>query len=136
MDAKGVHAEPLPLFRALEEIAIADTPEAVVAIVRSHLMGWTPERIHRLQLIDGGWGPFDVAQQPIWIDGVDDLRFIQESFSGHRCALQAAHVTVTPELIELDEFLFVASRMAETLASSPRWSSARTGKAIGLSAFL
>jgi hypothetical protein len=74
-------------------------------------------RIVRLQSMDGGWAPFNHAQKPSQIHGVDDLRRVSDAIHRQCVALRQIQMAPTPELIELGEIFFIATRMAEALKS-------------------
>ena len=95
-------------------MAGADGAAAIVEAAQDFLGSWSKERIASVQKIDAGWAPFDVHQQPMQIVGALDLRCIRDAIHCHCMALSEAGVALTPELVELDEFFFVASEMIES----------------------
>jgi len=105
------------LFRFVERIVAAeDLPEALQA-TQSYLNSWPREWILRVQSVDGGWAPFDQGQQPSRINGVADLQRIQGAVHRQCVALRQSGFKLIPELVELDEVLFVAVRAADSLAT-------------------
>jgi hypothetical protein len=110
------------LIHRVERIAAAEEPAEVFSTIQSYLNSWSKERISSLQQVDGGWAPFDQNQRPSQINGVRDLRRICYGVHRQCVALRQAGMAVTPELIELDEILFIAAEMAESL-KSPQYKS-------------
>ncbi|MGA8004460.1 MAG: hypothetical protein WCA17_00010 [Burkholderiales bacterium] len=103
------------LLHYLELIAAAEAPADVLDAVQRYLDAWPKARIKALQKIDGGWAPFSQRQAPSRINGVRDLRRVRDAVYGQCAALRQAGVQLTPELMELDEILFVATRLAESM---------------------
>lgn len=99
----------------LELIAAAEAPADVLSAVQGYLNAWPKERVERLQTIDGGWAPFDQNQMPSQVNGVRDLRRIRDAVYRQCAALRQARVELTPELMELDEILFIAVQLAESM---------------------
>jgi hypothetical protein len=99
----------------LEFIAVAEDPAEVVAAIRRYLAAWPKERINNVQMIDGGWAPFDMSQKPSPVNGTQDLRCIRDAVHGQCIGLRKAGLALTPELMELDEIFFIATQMAESL---------------------
>lgn len=103
------------LFGYLELIAAAEVPTEVLRAIQGYLNAWPKERVKSLQRMDGGWAPFDKDQMPSEVNGVRDLRRIREAVHRQCVALRETRVQLTPELIELDEILFIASQLAESM---------------------
>jgi hypothetical protein len=102
------------LFHFMELIANADGPAAVFDAVQSYLSIWAPERIARLQKMDGGRAPFDRDRRPLPISTVGRLSLFRDRIR-HQCtALTQVGLPLTPELVELDEVLSAATQMAES----------------------
>lgn len=101
-------------FHFLELIAKAEGTAAVLAAVQSYLNTWTKERIARLQKMDGGRAPFDRHLGPLPVSTVGHLSLFRDRIR-HQCtALKQVGMQLTPELIELDEILSVATQMVES----------------------
>lgn len=102
------------LFHFMELIAKAEGPAAVLAAVQGYLSTWTPERIARLQEIDGGRAPFDRDRRALPVSTVGRLSLFRDRIRHQRTALTQVGMPLTPELVELDEILSVATQMAES----------------------
>lgn len=76
--------------------------------MRDYLAAWPPEIVARLQTVDAGWAPFDENQRPTAFYRPADLREICETVHGQSSALRSAGMSLPPELLELDLFLFLA----------------------------
>jgi len=94
-------------------MAEATRTSEIVETVQEYLASWSKERIAGIQKIDAGWAPFDVSQRPLQINGTLDVRCIRDAIHCHCMALREAGVALTPELVELDEFFFIANQMIE-----------------------
>ena len=94
-------------------IAAATGPGEIVNAVNDYLAGWSEDQIRNLQKIDGGWGPFDERQRPARLCGVADVPRICDSLHRQCVALKEAGIAPTPELLELDLFLFFARQVVE-----------------------
>ena len=89
------------------------TPDAVAA-VRDYLAAWPAQRVARVQRVDAGWAPFDEKQKPAPLYRPGDVHRIRDAVHGQCLALRGAGVILTPELLELDLFLFLAcAKLAE-----------------------
>lgn len=98
----------------MELIAKAEGPAAILAAFQSYLSTWAPERIATLQKMDGGRAPFDRDRRPLPISTVGRLSLFRDRIR-HQCtALKQVGMPLTPELVELDEILSVATQMAES----------------------
>jgi hypothetical protein len=86
---------------------------AIVEAVQEYLAGWSKERISSLQKIDAGWAPFDADQRPLQINCTLDVRCIRDAIHCHCMSLSEAGVAPTPDLVEFDEFFFLATEMIE-----------------------
>lgn len=95
-------------------IARAKGTSAIIEAVQRYLASWSKERIANVQKIDAGRSPFDVSQRPLLINGALDVRCIRDAIHCHCMALREASVVPTQELLELDEFFFVACEMIES----------------------
>ena len=86
----------------------------VVAAVRDYLAAWPSARVASVQRVDAGWAPFDENQKPTPLYRPADVHRICDAVHGQCVALRGAGVTLTPELLELDLFLFLAcAKLAE-----------------------
>jgi hypothetical protein len=102
------------LVHFLELIASAEGPAAVLAAVQSYLSAWTPERIARLQEMDGGRAPFDRDRRALPVSTVGRLSLFRDRIR-HQCtALKQVGMPLTPELVELEDLLSVATQRAES----------------------
>jgi hypothetical protein len=99
----------------LELIAAAEVPTEVLSAVQGYLTAWPKERVGNLQRVDGGWAPFDQDQMPLHVNGAEDLKRIRDAVHRQCVALRQARVQLTPELIELDEVLFIATQLMESM---------------------
>jgi hypothetical protein len=88
---------------------------AIVEAVQEYLAGWPQERIASLQQADAGWASFDVNRRPLRVFDAFDVRCIRDAIHSHRMALSGTGVAMTPEFVELEEFLFLAIGMIENL---------------------
>jgi hypothetical protein len=95
-------------------MARAKETSAIIEAVQRYLASWSKERITNVQKIDAGWAPFDVSQRPLQINGALDVRCIRDAIHCHCMALRGSSVVLTLELLELDEFFFVACEMVES----------------------
>jgi len=105
----------LGLRRALARIAAAESAAQVLRSVQTYLSTWPRERVVRLQLLDGGWAPFDEKQRPSRINGVRDLQRVHNAVRRQCELLRQSAIAPNPELIELDEVLYVAVQAAQLL---------------------
>jgi hypothetical protein len=99
-------------FRGL--MAKENGVSVILETVRQYLANWSKERIADIQKIDAGWAPFDVSQRPLQINGALDVRCIRDAIHCHCMALREARVALPPDMVELDEFFFVACEMLES----------------------
>jgi hypothetical protein len=107
----------------------------VVEAARAYLACWTPDRIWRLQRMDGGWGPFDDRGRPEPIYEAADIARISQALNHQRRELAAAGIELAPEFLELHLYFAISSRLAGNTLSNPVGSSARapgTDKAVHL----
>jgi hypothetical protein len=102
----------------LELIASAEALPAVLSAMQSYLNAWPKERVANLQRVDGGWAPFDNGQKPLPVGSIDDLTRFQDAIRRQCDALKQANMQLTPEIVELDEMLSIASRFAEAMGSA------------------
>lgn len=119
MRALEERPETTELFQYVELLAAAETLNEVLRAVRDYLNAWHKERIRNLQKVDGGWAPFDREQMPAQIDSVVHLRRFQDAVHRQCAALKQAGMEPTPEIIELNEFLFIAVRLADCMKTHP-----------------
>jgi len=82
-------------------------------VVQDYLATWTVLRIRNLQLLDGGWGPFDQHLRPQPVRTAADVRRFGKSVSDQLRALKASGIDPNSELLELDLFFFFANRTLE-----------------------
>ncbi|MBI3372007.1 MAG: hypothetical protein HY017_09665 [Betaproteobacteria bacterium] len=99
-------------------MAEANAISAIVDAVQEYLASWSNERIGRVQKVDAGWAPFDTSQRPLRVNGAMHARCIRDAIHCHCMALNEAGLALTPELVELDEFFFVASEMIESFGAT------------------
>jgi hypothetical protein len=88
---------------------------AIVEAVQEYLASWPQERIASLQQADTGWASFDVNRRPLRVYDALDVRCIRDAIHSHRMALSGTGVAMTPEFVELEEFLFLAIGMIANL---------------------
>jgi len=81
----------------------------VIDAVRAYLEAWPAEKVARVQAVDAGWAPFDERQRPTPLVRPADLRAICDMVHRQCSALRSAGMSLAPELLELDLFLFFAS---------------------------
>ena len=99
--------------RYVGRMASAAGSAGILAAVSDYLAGWSKERILSLQKIDAGWAPFDERQQPVPLYRLVDVLQVCESVRSQCLALRESGVTLAPELLELDLFLFFARQIVE-----------------------
>jgi len=80
----------------------------VVAAVGDYLAAWPPERVASVQRVDAGWAPFDEKLKPTPLYRPADVLRICDAVHVQCVALRGTGMTLTPELVELDLFLFLA----------------------------
>lgn len=100
-------------------MARANGTSAIVEAIQGYLASWPQERISSLQRVDAGWAPFDVNQRPLPVNGALDVRCIRDAIHCHCLAFREAGMELTPELVELDEFFFIASELMENFGLAP-----------------
>jgi hypothetical protein len=110
---------PTKMDNYLGIMARAKETSAIIDVVQRYLAGWSKERIANVQKIDAGWAPFDVSKQPVQVNGTLDVRCIRDAIHCHCMALREANMALTLELLELDEFFFLASEMIENIGRIP-----------------
>ena len=121
--------EPSRLVFYVESMASANGISRILQAVQEYLDSWPKARIADLQKIDGGWAPFDERQQPLQMFSGAAVHSIRNAIHAHCIALQEAGMEPSPELLELEEFLSVASKMIEgcgEAASQRRTQATRT----------
>ncbi len=91
----------------------------VVAAVRDYLALWPSQRVARVQRVDAGWAPFDQDQQPTAVTRSADVHRICNALHGQCVALRDAGMALTPELLELDLFFFLAIAKLAQLEPAP-----------------
>jgi len=89
-------------------VAAAGDVSELIDAVRDYLAAWPAEKIARVQRVDAGWAPFDENQRPMPLARPADLRTISDTLHGQCSALRSAGLSLAPELLELDLFLFFA----------------------------
>ena len=109
--------ETTELFQFLELLASSETMNEILRAFRTYLTAWYRERIKDLQKVDGGWAPFDRDQSPLEISSVASLRRFQDVIYRQCIALKEAGIRPTPEIVELNEFLFIAVQLTESMKS-------------------
>lgn len=114
-----VFAAPATADRFVCRIAGARKVPEVVGAVRDYLAAWPAEQIAHVQKVDAGWAPFDENQNPLPVSRPVDLRSICETVHGQCAALRSAGVSLAPELLELDLFLFFACTKLAELEAQP-----------------
>lgn len=100
-------------------MAKANGTSAIVEAIQGYLASWSKERIASLQRVDAGWAPFDVNERPLQVNGALDVRCIRDAIHCHCMAFRETGMALTPELVELDEFFFIASEMVENFGLVP-----------------
>jgi hypothetical protein len=80
----------------------------LIDTVRDYLAAWPAQKVARLQTVDAGWAPFDENQRLTAFYKAADLRELCETVHGQCSALRSAGLSLAPELLELDLFLFIA----------------------------
>lgn len=115
-------------FHFLELIAAAEGQSAVLSAIQSYLNAWPTENIASLQRVDGGWAPFDSGQRPLQVDTLEDLIRFREAVRRQCVALKQANLQLTPEIVELDEMLSIASQFAQAMRSTQFKHSAEASK--------
>ncbi len=115
MNTDGETPGTQPLLHFLELIATAEAPEEVLRAVQEYLDAWPKERVANLQRVDGGWAPFDHDQMPSRVHNVEDLRRFRDAVSSQCIALKQASLQLTAEILELDEILFIAVQLTESM---------------------
>jgi hypothetical protein len=90
----------------------------VVDAVRDYLAAWPAEQVAHVQAIDAGWAPFDENQRPTPVQAPVDLRAICDTVHGQCSALRSAGLSLAPELLELDLFLFFACTKLDELEAA------------------
>jgi hypothetical protein len=114
MDVSEQSQMDLGFLRSLE---YAEDLAQVLRATQGYLNAWSGERVRRLQQADGGWAPFDQRQRPSTLNGVRDLQRVQNAVHRQCIQLRRIGIALSPELIELDEVLFVAVQAAKSLLS-------------------
>jgi hypothetical protein len=93
----------------------------VLTAVREYLAAWPAPRVARVQTVDAGWAPFGEDLQPAPVYRPTDVREICDAIHGQCLSLRGAGVTLTPELLELDLFFFLAcTKLAQFAPQSDR----------------
>jgi hypothetical protein len=98
----------------------------ILECVRTYLWSWSPERVASLQKIDGGWAPFDHLQQPIGVYSAADVHRISTALRSQCKALDASQIELTPDILELDLFLFLAGQLLDCLQDDARMDKPQT----------
>jgi hypothetical protein len=122
---------PVPvtdLDRHAPSLAQARDGAAVVVVVREYLAGWPAACVLRVQQVDGGWAPFDAHQRPTPVYRVEDVRRIFAAVERQCAALRDAGVALGPELLALDQFLYLAcAKLAQLEPETPAAARALAG---------
>ena len=116
----------------LSRLSAATRADEIVGAANAYLFGWSQDRIHSLQKIDGGWGPFDSRQRPELIRDVADIVRISNVLGKHRAALKDAGIEPVPEFLELELYFALARQVAESLLNFGRLSNMPTSRRTGL----
>lgn len=111
---------PTKMAHFLDLMAKANGLAGIVEEIQNYLAGWPKECVASVQKIDAGWAPFDMQQRPLPVTGPLDVRCIRDAVHCHCVALRETGLALTPELVELDEFFFVASQMVEKAHARPK----------------
>jgi hypothetical protein len=106
--AQHSFASPARPDRFVCLVSAARDGAALIDAVRDYLADWPAQKVARLQTVDAGWAPFDENQRPTALYKPADLREICETVHGQCSALRSAGLSLAPELLELDLFLFLA----------------------------
>jgi len=101
--------------RYVRQMAAATGTAGVVDAVGEYLAGWSKERVLSTQKTDAGWAPFDDRQQPMPVCAAADVLRIGRSVRYQCIALKESGIDPSPELLELDLFLFLARQIMENL---------------------
>jgi hypothetical protein len=116
--------EPAKLNFYIDAMSRAKGISNIIEAVQGYLGSWSKELVAGVQRIDGGWAPFDELQQPRHVYSPAAVHCIRDSLHRHCMALREAGIALTPELLELDEFFYAASRMLEKYGEAAlRWQS-------------
>ena len=99
--------------RYVRLMAAANGTAGIVDAVGEYLAGWSRERILNVQKTDAGWAPFDDRQQPVPVFAAADILRICHSVRNQCIALKESGIVPSPELLELDLFLFFARQIME-----------------------
>jgi len=99
--------------RYVRMMTAATGAAGIVDAVSGYLAGWSKERVLNLQKIDGGWAPFDDRQQSTSLYSVIDVLQVCDAIRSQCIALKESGIAPTPELLELDLFLFFARQTVE-----------------------
>jgi hypothetical protein len=95
--------------------ARAGGTSGVIEVAQEYLESWSGKSVANVQKVDAGWAPFDANQRPQQLNSASDLRCIRDAIHAHCMALREARMALPPELVELDEFFFVATELTEAL---------------------
>lgn len=112
--------EPRNGSRHAEFLAGAEGISEILEGVQAYLGSWSKERIVSLQKMDGGWAPFDASQRPLRIGCLAKVHAVGDAIHRHCIALRTAGFPLTPELVELDEFLYRARELIRMRTSEAR----------------
>lgn len=130
MNTNGKTPGTQQLLHFLELIAAAEAPAGVLSAVQDYLNAWPKERVANLQRLDGGWAPFEQDQTPSQVENVADLKRFRDAVRSQCIALQQARLQLTPEIMELDEILFIALQLTDSMNApdfKPRAAAVGTG---------
>ena len=119
--AEYIFDAPGKMRHYLRLMAEAQGTSAIVEAVQGYLADWPKESVASVQKIDAGWAPFDAHQRPLQVSGALDVRCIRDAVHCHCMALRESGMAQTPELLELDEFFFVASELVEKTEARPKY---------------
>ena len=111
--AEHVPSGPIRANFHIRRIAGAQGISKIIEGVQDYLDSWSKERITNLQKMDGGWGPFDERQRPLRISGAGAVHCSRDAIHRHCIALAKVGMSLTPELMELNEFFHVAGKLIE-----------------------
>jgi len=103
------------MYRYLRLMGRMTKSSGILECVRTYLWGWSRERVVNLPIMDGGWPPFDDLQQPIGLYSAADVRRISVELHSQFIALRASQIKLTPDILELDMFFFVADQLLDRL---------------------
>lgn len=98
-----------PIYPYVRRIYAASEADDLVDAVSEYLASWSN---HKIQRVDGGWGPVDRYGRSRRLRSVADINRIGERVRRQRVALEEVGIVPNPEFVELDLLLSIAKRVA------------------------